>query len=251
MAFQNGNSNLEKRAKEVHRHRKLSKIVPLIMAATAVLLVMVYVISIMYTRFGSFTVSVNKYHQVQYGLSLSENASFSKATSRLNCRASEMITNIDGATLEGIDFGAVDGVNSGENYLCYNFYCKNTGRDGVSFEYSMNIADMTLNIEKAVRIRLITNLNGGTATTVDYARAQGVDENNNQIPEPNTTPFFSKYIVMQETVNDFKVDDIMKFTVVIWLEGNDPDCVDEIIGGEFKVDMKFSVIGATETGGTD
>ena len=38
---------------------------------------------------GSFTISVNKYHALRYGLSLSENANFDRPTSRLDCRASE------------------------------------------------------------------------------------------------------------------------------------------------------------------
>ena len=30
-----------------------------------------------------------------------------------------------------------------------------------------------------------------------------------------------------------------KFTVVIWLEGDDPDCVDSILGGEIKMHMEI------------
>ena len=31
-----------------------------------------------------------------------------------------------------------------------------------------------------------------------------------------------------------------KYTVVIWLEGDDPDCIDDIIGGEIKMEMKIT-----------
>ena len=40
----------------------------------------------------------------------------------------------------------------------------------------------------------------------------------------------------------FKPGDISKITVVIWIEGNDPDCTDDILGGEFKVDMVMNVV---------
>ena len=30
---------------------------------------------------------------------------------------------------------------------------------------------------------------------------------------------------------------------VSWLEGNDPDCTDDVLGGQFKVDMLFEIIG--------
>ena len=28
-----------------------------------------------------------------------------------------------------------------------------------------------------------------------------------------------------------------KYTILIWLEGNDPECIDNIIGGEMKMSM--------------
>lgn len=241
-----GKTAILKRAGQVRRHRTLRKLIPAILAAVLVLLVLVYVIAVMYSKFGSFTVSINKYHALQYGLSLSEDRFFSSPTSRLDCKAAEEITNIDGAILDDIDLGAVDGNDSGDNYLCYTFYCKNAGQETLSYDYSIVIANMTMDIEKAVRIRLISNFNGELVSKTDYARAAGVDDAGNSVPEPNTTAFFNKTIVMKEVVSDFKPGDVMKYTVVIWLEGNDPDCVDAIIGGMMKLDMKFSVIGTAD-----
>jgi len=39
---------------------------------------------------------------------------------------------------------------------------------------------------------------------------------------------------------DFKPNDIDKFTIVIYLEGDDPDCKDELIGGEMKMHMEIT-----------
>ena len=241
-----GSSYLARTAAEVKNYRTCKRVIPVIMGVIAVLLVLLYVIAVMYTRFGSFTVSVNKYHQLQHWLSLCESASFNRPTSRLECMASEEITNIDGATLDDLDLGAVDGIDSGDNYLCYTFYCKNTGNETIDFDYSIDIANMTLGVEKAARIRLQTNRNGQDFTRTDYARAAGVDAQGNTLPEPGTVAFFSKYVVMQDSVTSFAPGDMMKFTVVIWLEGPDPDCLDDIIGGQFKVDMKFNVTSTTK-----
>ena len=35
----------------------------------------------------------------------------------------------------------------------------------------------------------------------------------------------------------FKPGDIDKFTIVIFIEGDDPDCLDPLIGGEMKMHM--------------
>lgn len=242
-----GSPALARRADEVRNYRWIKKLTLTVMACIFILLTIIYVISIMYSRYGGFTVSVNKYQQIEYGLSLSETRDFLYPTSHLECRASEDITNIDGKILQQFDLGAVDGEDSGQDYLCYTFYCKNVGQKAVTYEYSIDISKMTLDIEKAVRVRLISNINGKGATSVDYARAAGVDENGNSIPEPGTVAFFNKNTVVRKQVEEFMPDDVIKYTVVIWLEGNDPECIDDILGGEFKVDMKISVVSVTDT----
>ena len=41
---------------------------------------------------------------------------------------------------------------------------------------------------------------------------------------------------------DFKPNDIAKFTIVMWIEGNDADCKDGMIGGQLKCEMQFNVV---------
>ena len=48
--------------------------------------------------------------------------------------------------------------------------------------------------------------------------------------------------VMKEESAILKSGEKVKYTVVIWLEGDDPECVDDILGGEVKLSMKFNVI---------
>ena len=45
---------------------------------------------------------------------------------------------------------------------------------------------------------------------------------------------------MLEQEKDFKPGDVHKYTVVIWIEGNDPQCDDDIIGGEVKMHMRLT-----------
>ena len=37
----------------------------------------------------------------------------------------------------------------------------------------------------------------------------------------------------------FKPGDIDRYTLVVWLEGDDPECVDAILGGEIKMHMEI------------
>ena len=45
---------------------------------------------------------------------------------------------------------------------------------------------------------------------------------------------------MLEENKEFKVGDINKYTIVIWVEGDDPECVDALIGGEIKMHMTLT-----------
>lgn len=237
------NGSLKDRAAAIKQNKAKKKLTLLLMNVIAVLVAMTYIVSILYNKFGSFTVSINKTQQLQYGLSLSETKDFARPTSNLNCNASAVITNIDGKSLDNVALGIHDGVDNGLNYICYTFYCRNTGQEAVNMEYQIVINKMTLAIEKAARIRLITKVNDENPFTVDYADAAGLDERGNPIPEMDpyeTTPFYSKSVVMSKMVENFQVGDTIKFTVVLWLEGNDPECVDDVLGGEFKIDMKFN-----------
>lgn len=241
MRAKTGTDLLKRKAGEVKRYRQEKKIVPIIMACLALVAAITYVISLLYTRFGSFTVRVDKYQELKYRLSLSETKDFAKPTSNLDARSSQKITNIDGNNLPK-DLGSIDGLANGTNYMCYTFYVKNTGTQVVDFEYSVNIVNMTMDIEQAIRLRFMESWNGGDVGTVTYARASSKDGS----AEPGTEKFYTSTIITYRTKSEFKPNDYGKFTVVLWLEGNDPECLDNIIGGEFKIDMKFSVTSSSD-----
>ena len=212
------------------------RIIPIAVGCATVALALVYAITVMYSKYGSFTVTVNKFDNVKYALTLSETPDFLDPIGRLNCKASEEITNIDGNSLPK-DLDMINGEHNGDNYVAYTFYCKNAGEETVTYEHQLYIANMTKDIEKAVRIRLYVN---GEAT--DYARTRS----DGMGAEPGTTEFVSESVIARNQIANFKPGDVTKYTVVIWLEGNDPECLDNILGGEFKIDMSMSIIGLEE-----
>ena len=201
------------------------------------MLALVYTITAFYSKYGSFTVTVNKFDNVKYALTLSETPDFTESVGRLNCKASEEITNIDGASLP-LDIDMINGEHNGDNYVAYTFYCKNAGEEAVTYEYQVYITNMTLNIEKAVRVRLYVD---GEPT--DYARTK----TDGTGPEPGTTEFLSESIITRNQISGFEPGDVTKYTIVMWLEGNDPECIDNILGGEFKIDMSMTIVGIEES----
>ena len=68
-------------------------------------------------------------------------------------------------------------------------------------------------------------------------------------PEKDTEKFYSDDIVAVKGRTNFKEGDIDKFTIVIYLEGDDPDCIDDLIGGQMKMHMEITEeqLGTNET----
>ena len=229
-------SPIRRTASEVKRYRSIMKIMPIAIILSSLVLIVGYVVSVLYMRYGAFTVSVNKFDNLDYALTLSESPGFEAFTSRLNAEISETITNIDGRDLPNY-LDNIDGPHNGENYIAYTYYCKNAGNKTVDYSYEAYIANMTLDIEKAVRVRLYVD---GEYVDYAYARTDGIEG-----PEPGTTAFQTGDTIVKKIIQNFAPGDITKYTVVIWLEGNDPDCVNKIMGGEFKIDMVMEVVGAS------
>ena len=181
---------------------------------------------------GSFTVSVDKYEMTKYGLSLCENRDMVNKTSYLNADIHEEITNIAKEWLpENLDM--IDGNHSGYNHIAYTFYVENTGVVEVPIEYSIDISNITNDIDEAIRIRLYVN---GEHT--DYAKTKSDGTG----PEPGTEEFYNAATAVCRRIENFEPGEITKFTIVMWLEGNDPDCVDWLIGGKLRAEMFIKVI---------
>ena len=92
------------------------------------------------------------------------------------------------------------------------------------------IDDVIKNVDEAVRVRVYKN---GESET--YAKI-GKDGK----PEKHTIPFEDDKLIKLDHVENFKPGDIIKYTIVFWLEGSDPECNDNILGGEIKMHMQFN-----------
>ena len=56
-----------------------------------------------------------------------------------------------------------------------------------------------------------------------------------------TKPFAGDGYVMHSEYYPLDPNAIIKYTIVIWLEGQDAECVDDILGGQVKIAVEFSV----------
>ena len=123
----------------------------------------------------------------------------------------------------------IDGSHNGKNYVAYTFYIRNAGKTDLGYSAKLKVVSASKGVEKAARVRVYRN---GKPTTYAAVAADGN-------PEPNTEPFASKDVVTTISHKNFRVGDVDKYTVVIWLDGDDPECVDKIIGGAVEFGFDF------------
>ena len=60
-------------------------------------------------------------------------------------------------------------------------------------------------------------------------------------PEYGTVPFAEERKVFSVVEEDVEPEEIIEYTFVVWIEGDDQECVDDIQGGNVKMSLTFSV----------
>ena len=58
--------------------------------------------------------------------------------------------------------------------------------------------------------------------------------------------FENAYTVAKGGQTEVQPEEVHKYTVVMWLEGDDPECTDELIGGHLGVEMDIRLRGERE-----
>ena len=128
-----------------------------------------------------------------------------------------------------------EGSHNGENYLAYTFYLENQGVDPINYWYKVVSDDVIKNVDKAIRIMIIRN-----DEKIIYAKANETTGEAEIVGDEITTKFYNdKELILKQREN-MQPGEIDKFTIVIFLEGDDPDCTDELIGGEMKMHMEIT-----------
>jgi hypothetical protein len=193
------------------------------------LLTAFYGAAMLFKEEGVLTVGVvPKLDEKEAMISLSETADFATPTTILAADGIDAMTNISVHWLPD-DLDAYDGSHNGDHYIAYTFYMKNAGEKTCNVREIFSVESSVKGADEAIRVRLYKN---GEQTT--YAK-MGV----NGQPEADTQPFLNETTVFNNVNEKLKRDTTIKYTLVIWLEGDDPECLDNIRGGNVKMSMTF------------
>ena len=187
-----------------------------------------FITAFMQEKMGNFTINLNRLELYRKGISISDSGNFENATARLTASNVKDATNI---SIEDIpdDVDSIEGGHNGKNYMAYTYYLRNAGKEDLGYVATITLDSCAKGAEEAVRVAVWRN---GERTVYAEPAKDGGDED-------GCVSFESDKVVCSYEEPDFLVGNVDKYTIVIWMEGDDPECVDSIIGGSVEFSMNI------------
>lgn len=208
------------------------KIRPILLSVVICSMFFLVLMAITSNRNGNLTIFIDRSSATK-SLSLSESKSLSNPQGKIYGPSIGNAWNITEDMIPK-DTYLMDGNNSGTNYIAYTFYVFNSGIENLDYSMRFNIENTSKKLDEAIRVRLYVN---DVSTT--YAKKNST----NGEAESGTSLFESDDCITSETVTDFAPNSYTKYSLLIWVESDDPDCTNDKIGGSITLSMSFNVLG--------
>jgi len=214
------------------RLTRILKIISVCLASVLLLSTALFAGAYVATEQMSFPIKIfnaNSKDNKGIGISLCDSRDFLNPTSRLNAVVPESMTNISVLDLPyDIDGNEQSGPHNGNGFVAYTFYIKSTVDTPQKLTDRIAITRTSKNADAAIRVRVYRD---GKEMTYAKLSASGM-------PEYGTTPFAGSDMVFESEM-ELAANQIIRYTLVIWLEGDDPECVNDIMGGFVGFSMEF------------
>lgn len=223
----------------VRRIKLRNRIFTLGVIITGMLSVAFAVVTFYGQNAGNFVMTVDTAARLR-GITLSTDPEFSFSTGRLMTDPINAARDVTYAWIKKEEIQDTNGnyVDPDHGYVAYTFYVKNDGFETVDLSYYIRITDIYNKLDEAIRILVIDN---GVETL--YMKPDTTVNTNYPEIIPQAQYFHTSATIMRREVLNFRPGDIRKYSVIVWLEGYDPDTTDDILGGMIKMTMNFTIKG--------
>ncbi|MBO5069125.1 MAG: hypothetical protein J6C37_02005 [Roseburia sp.] len=235
------------------------------------LLLTLFIFSTVQYMRGHYTINMSA-DMFKEGFTLSDSVGFENPTTQLFANPADEAPCISISQLP-LDVDEIDGEHN-DNYFAYTYYIRNEGESTVGYNWTLDINAETLGLSEAVwvivfedgemRIHAKANLETGEEealpafgnNTQGYLSlpimdlAPDSDQFEVVATQGNRTywrvipdKFLSDTQIAAGTQTEVAPMDVHKYTVVMYLEGDDESATDELIGGRLGVEMNFRLVG--------
>lgn len=200
---------------------------------------------------GNFVMSVDE-DAFKRGIAISDSSSFETMNRWLTA---DPVEDVRDTTLQHIDLfeiinaeGAYKETRS--NYLAYTFFLRNVGSETTPVDYEVVITNQSKNIADAIRVMIIVD--GQVAYDEQGIRyIECESKTMYQAPDKHDiiykdylkefTLFKSTDIICSERIFDIRPEQTKKISVIMWLEGEDPECIETLASAKIKITMNLSI----------
>ena len=227
----NDASGVKLTADKVYRKKLIRRIVKITLLLLLICISTIYLFLYVVYSGGRFTVTLDKNLSNRKNIFLSETGDMKTKTRKLSAETIDYMDNISIKWLPNDLDTAKDGSHNGNNYIAYSFYVVNNGEETVNYWYELDIDDTIRNVDEAIRIMMYLN---GKPTV--YAKKSKI----NGKAEEGTKMFYSDNIAIlkqRKKLSSKKKDHV---TIVVWIEGDDPECQNDLLGGEIKMHLDIT-----------
>lgn len=222
------NDNVIKvKAEKIYRRKLLSRVIKMGLLILLLFFSILYLVLYVVNSNGYFTIKLDKNLKAERHILLSSDSEFSAETVEIKVKGLEYMDNITESWIPMDEVIKKEGDNSSDNYIAYTYFIKNDGEQKTDYKSKIVIESVIKNVDDAVRVAVFTN---GEKKVYAKKAKDGKEE-------PNTTAFLSNHLIMEQERNGLEPGQIDRYTILVWLEGKDPECIDDIIGGEMKMSM--------------
>lgn len=186
---------------------------------------------------GNFVMSVDTAARLR-GIVLSTDPEFETKSARLMSDPINEARDITYAWLKLDEITQTNGnyTDIDHDYVAYTFYLKNEGMETLDLNYYIRITEVYNNLDCGIRILVIED-----DVETMYMKRDTISGNFYPEYMPEAEYFLTDNTVMRKMIVNFRPDQIKKFSIVVWLEGNDPDTTDDLLGGMIKMQMNFTI----------
>jgi archaellum component FlaG (FlaF/FlaG flagellin family) len=188
---------------------------------------------------GNFVMEIDP-NAYRRGIVLSADEEFLSPSPRL---LSDAIINVRDMTYDWLKIDeaiATDGnyADPDYKYIAYTLYIQNIGDETCDVNMNATIVSLQKGLDGAIRFLVIED------ETLEKMYMKPDTVETEYVDMPEAEHFVSDITIMNGEITNFKPYQIKKYTIIVWLEGQDPDCTDEILGGRIKLRLLFSITSA-------
>ena len=224
-------NDVEVKAQKIYKRKLIKRIIKVSLLLLLVIISVIYLVLYVAYQSGRFTVSLDKNLSNQKNVYLSEIGNVNDKTRHLAAETVNYMDNISIKWLpEDIDTEA-DGSHNGDNYIAYSFYVVNGGNESVHYWFEIDVDDSIKRVDEAIRVMVYRN-----GKPIVYAK----ENEKTKEAEPGTKKFVSDSVAVLEQRKNFKPKSKDRYTVVVWIEGDDPECKNDLLGGEIKMHIDIT-----------